>query len=126
MTQRPPMQLSGIVLDSTDPDAHASFYERLLGWPRTQEDPTWVKLVPSPGAAGLSFQLEPLHVAPVWPTTSTDPQMQVHLDLLVEDLEDAAAFALECGAALADAQFDPENVRVFLDPMGHPFCLFIR
>lgn len=46
-----------------------------------------------------------------------------HLDIAVEDLEAGVAFALEAGATLAEFQPQKE-VRVMLDPVGHPFGLF--
>ena len=49
--------------------------------------------------------------------------MMMHLDIQVDDLDEAVAFALEGGAELA--AFQPqETVRVMLDPAGHPFCLY--
>jgi hypothetical protein len=50
--------------------------------------------------------------------------MQLHLDLQVEDLHAATARALELGATEADFQ-PQDDVRVLLDPDGHPFCLFL-
>ncbi len=47
-----------------------------------------------------------------------------HLDLWVDDLDAAADWAIRCGATLADIQ-PQDDVRVFLDPVGHPFCLFL-
>ncbi len=112
-----------MVLDSPDPGAHAAFYEGLLGWPRSSDEPGWVKLSPPGGGAGLSFQEELLHVRPVWPSTDDSQQMQVHLDLRVTDLAAASALAESLGAVLASFQ-PQEHVRVYLDPFGHPFCLF--
>jgi hypothetical protein len=48
----------------------------------------------------------------------------VHLDIRVGDLEPAVAWATEAGAVLAGYQ-PQEDVRVMLDPAGHPFCLFL-
>jgi hypothetical protein len=49
--------------------------------------------------------------------------MMIHLDIAVDDLESAVAWAIAAGARLAE--FQPQNdVRVMLDPVGHPFCLF--
>jgi hypothetical protein len=49
--------------------------------------------------------------------------MQLHLDIEVEDLDAAVALAVEAGATVAE--FRPQDdVRVCLDPAGHPFCLF--
>ena len=47
-----------------------------------------------------------------------------HLDLWVDDLAAASDWATRCGAVLADTQ-PQDDVRVFLDPVGHPFCLFV-
>jgi hypothetical protein len=46
----------------------------------------------------------------------------MHFDFQVGDLESAVADALALGATLA-AEQPQENVRVLLDPAGHPFCL---
>jgi hypothetical protein len=46
----------------------------------------------------------------------------VHLDFQVGDLEFAVAEAIELGATIADVQPN-QQVRVLIDPAGHPFCL---
>jgi catechol 2,3-dioxygenase-like lactoylglutathione lyase family enzyme len=119
----PRLTLSGIVLDSADPHALSEFYQRLLGWPVIQNESDWVKLG-APAGPGLSFQLEPDYVRPTWPAAAQHQQMMVHLDILVDDLEEAGAHAQAQGATLADFQ-PQEDVRVYLDPDGHPFCLFL-
>ena len=121
----PSFTLTAAVLGAPDPPALARFYQRLLGWPIGSEDPTWTTLRPAGGGPGLSFQLEKEHVPPVWPAGDGEQQMQVHLDIEVDDLEAAVAVATEAGAKVAD--FQPQgDVRVCLDPAGHPFCLFVR
>jgi len=117
--------LTAAVLDSADPPALARFYQRLLGWPIGSDDPTWVTLRPPDGGAGLSFQLESEHVPPVWPAHAGDEQMQVHLDIEVDDLAAAVSLATEAGATVAEFQ-PQDDVRVLLDPAGHPFCLWVR
>jgi len=118
------MQISGYVLDSTDPRKLADFYQRLLGWPIGANEPEWVTLRPPDGGASLSFQLEPLYKRPTWPSTTDEPQMMVHLDIEVDDLEAAGAHAVDVGATFAEFQ-PQEHVRVYLDPAGHPFCLWV-
>ena len=76
-----------------------------------------------PGGPGLSFQLEVDHVPPTWPQGPGDQQMQLHLDIRVEDLVAATGFAQSLGARVAEFQ-PQDDVRVMLDPAGHPFCLF--
>jgi catechol 2,3-dioxygenase-like lactoylglutathione lyase family enzyme len=118
------MTLAGIVLDSPDAQELCAFYRRLLGWEVKWDEPGWAKLTSPVGGPGLSFQTEKNYVRPVWPAGPDDPQMQVHLDILVDDLDEAARHATEAGAVQAEYQ-PQDDVRVFLDPAGHPFCLFL-
>lgn len=117
-----PASLVATVIGSPDPLVLARFYERLLGWTITYVAEDWVKLRPTEGP-GLSFQLEEPYVPPVWPAAEGDQHMQMHLDIEVVDLEEAVARALELGAVLAGLQ-PQDDVRVLLDPHGHPCCLF--
>ena len=119
----PRMVLSGIVLDSPDAQELAAFYRRLLGWETQQDEPGWVKLGSPDGGPGLSFQTEPAYQRPSWPSDPARQQMMLHLDIAVDDLEEAGRHAVAAGAVLADFQPQPD-VRVYLDPAGHPFCLF--
>jgi len=120
----PRLTLTGIVLDSPEPPALAEFYQRLLGGELHVEGPDWVQLRLPGGGPGLSFQTEPAYVRPVWPAGAGDPQMMVHLDIKVDDLAAAGAHAVAVGAVLAGFQ-PQDDVRVFLDPAGHPFCLYV-
>jgi hypothetical protein len=122
----PSFKLTAAVLDSADANALAAFYHRLLGsaWVLRSDEPGWATLRQA-GGAGLSFQTESAYVRPVWPAGSGDQQMMVHLDIEVDDLDSAGAYAVSAGAVLAD--FQPQHdVRVYLDPAGHPFCLWVR
>lgn len=119
------MTLSGVVLDAPDARELAAFYQRLLGWTVEQDEPHWVKLRAPGGGPGLSFQTEPAYVRPTWPAGPGDQQMMVHLDIAVDDLDAAGEHAVAAGATLARYQ-PQDDVRVHLDPAGHPFCLFIR
>jgi len=115
----------GVVLDAPDASALAHFYQRLLGWTLHADEPGWATLAPSESAGyNLAFQTEPNYVRPVWPSEPGKPLMMLHLDLEVDDLDEAVAYALEVGAEVA--HFQPqEDVRVLLDPAGHPFCLYV-
>ncbi len=123
MTETPAMRLSGIVLDSPDARVLAAFYRQLLGWTVKQDEPGWVMLRAPGGGPGLSFQTEAAYVKPTWPTRPGDQQMMIHLDIEVDDLDAAGAHAVAAGAVLAEYQ-PQEDVRVYLDPAGHPFCLW--
>ena len=124
MDGRPQMMLTGIVLDAPDARELAAFYRRLLGWSAVQEEQDWVKLGAPGGGPGLSFQTEKHYVRPVWPSQPTEQQMSIHLDIKVEDLPRACAHAEQAGAVRAEFQ-PQEHVRVYLDPAGHPFCLYV-
>jgi catechol 2,3-dioxygenase-like lactoylglutathione lyase family enzyme len=118
------MTLTAAVLGAADPSRLAGFYRDLLGWQVRKDEPGWVALAAPGGGAGLSFQEEAGHVPPAWPARPGDQQMMMHLDIQVEDLEAAGAHAIACGATLA--AFQPQaHVRVYLDPAGHPFCLWV-
>jgi catechol 2,3-dioxygenase-like lactoylglutathione lyase family enzyme len=118
------MTLTSTVLGTPDPRKLADFYHRLLGWPIKTDENDWVTLRPDGGGPGLAFQAEPDHVAPVWPAGPGDQQMMMHLDIEVDDLAAAGAVAEQAGARLAEFQ-PQDDVRVYLDPAGHPFCLWV-
>ncbi|MEV6241308.1 VOC family protein [Lentzea sp. NPDC051838] len=114
-------QLRSVVLDCPNPSELASFYEKLLGASRLAGgDDTWVVIVAS--GTRIAFQLAPEYQPPVFP----DPHgsQQFHLDVLVEDIEEAEPRALEIGARSLPQDTDNDDTfRVYLDPVGHPFCL---
>ena len=130
---RPRMRVSGVVLGAPEPRALAAFYQQLLGWdlvgeagPRPGGPPEdgWAQLRPADRAGvSMAFEFEADYVAPTWPSVAHEPQIMEHLDIAVEDLDDAVDWAVECGATVAAVQ-PREHVRVMLDPARHPFCLF--
>lgn len=111
------------MLSTRDVQGLASFYERLLGWPRLMDEAGWVVLRDGPASTGLSFHEDVEYVPPVWPSTPGAQQMMMHLDIATDDLESAIAHAIECGATKCPDQ-PQADVTVMLDPDGHPFCLF--
>ncbi|MFD9734220.1 VOC family protein [Umezawaea sp. NPDC059074] len=119
----PRLRLAGIVLGTDDVPALTAFYQRLLGWEQGADEPDWTTLRNPDGGPGLSFQTETDHVRPTWPSAAGHQQMMAHLDIEVDDLATAGAHAEAAGAVLAEFQ-PQDDVRVYLDPAGHPFCLF--
>jgi catechol 2,3-dioxygenase-like lactoylglutathione lyase family enzyme len=110
-------------IDCADAPAMADFYGQLLGWEVTLRDDDFVLMRDPAGGAGLSFQEREDYRPPVYPEQPDGQDKMIHLDIKVEDLEAAVAYAIECGARLAEFQ-GREDLRVMLDPAGHPFCLF--
>jgi hypothetical protein len=130
------MIVTSVTIGAPDPRALADFYSRLLEWRITAADPPrpgqppedgWAQTAPPDGAPGptLNFEYEKDYVAPTWPSVRGEPQIQEHLDIAVNDLEASVRWAVEVGATLAEYQ-PQDDVRVMLDPAGHPFCLFLR
>jgi predicted enzyme related to lactoylglutathione lyase len=111
------------VLDAPDVEALARFYSELRGWKIHHLDKDDASLDPGEGVAYLNIQHNPDHVRPVWPAQSGRQQMMLHLDFEVTDLDSEVARAVALGAALPAHQ-PQANVRVLLDPAGHPFCLY--
>jgi hypothetical protein len=80
------------------------------------------------GGMQLAFQQVDELPPATWPEHGV-PQ-QLHLDMTVPtlaDLERQYARVLELGGRLLyDRTDDPEEpLRVFADPAGHPFCVFV-
>ncbi len=126
------MRLSGPTLDAADPVALAGFYARLLGWsiehhegPRPGEPETagWAVVRSPDGSRKIEVQWEPHYRSPVWPAVAGQPLAMMHLDIGVAEVDIGVAWAVEQGARVAEHQLQ-DDVRVMLDPEGHPFCLF--
>jgi catechol 2,3-dioxygenase-like lactoylglutathione lyase family enzyme len=110
-----------LVIDCEDPDTLAAFYEELLGMVRVQEDEGWISIGDAADRPALAFQRVDRLVPPQWP--DADHPQQMHVDVLVEDLDAAEAEVLRLGAASLDA--GSKGFRVYTDPSGHPFCLVL-
>ncbi|PGH46587.1 glyoxalase [Micromonospora sp. WMMA1996] len=140
MTDGPGLRLCQVVLDCTDARALAEFYRALLGLvyrpgdePPAAGEPDgrgrdWLVLRTSEGAPQLAFQQVERLPAATWPEGEV-PQ-QLHLDLTVPsvaelDRQHERVLALG-GRLLLDRVDDPdEPLRVYADPAGHPFFVFV-
>ena len=115
----------GVVLDAPDGPELARFYGRLLGWQVYPDGDNFASVAPGENAGyNLACQTEKNYARPVWPSVAGRPQMSMHLDIEVDDLDEAVAHAISVGAT--EAEYQPQKtVRVMLDPAGHPFCLYL-
>ena len=131
-------RLRQVVLDTTDTRGLAEFYRALLGYdyrpgdePDADSDgqaPEWLVLREPGGTHRVAFQLVAALPPATWPE-GEHPQ-QLHLDLTVGSaaaLDTEHRRFLDLGATLLlDRSTDPEEpLRVYADPAGHPFCLFV-
>jgi hypothetical protein len=123
-----PILFHVVALDCPEPVELARFYSRLTGLEVeplgdvAPEDVDWIELL-NGGQATIAFQKVADFVPPTWPEGPV-PQ-QLHLDFYVGDLDVGEAHALSIGAT--KAEFQPgTSYRVYLDPVGHPFCLVLH
>jgi catechol 2,3-dioxygenase-like lactoylglutathione lyase family enzyme len=132
--------LRQVVLDCTDARALAEFYRQLLGFRYRQGDEPpitgapdahgqdWLVLHDAAGTSRLAFQQVDDLPEATWPEGPI-PQ-QLHLDLTVptlQDLDGQHERVLALGARLLDNRSGDheEPLRVYADPAGHPFCVFV-
>ena len=116
-------RMRSVVLDCPDPRALAEFYRALVGGEITYADDDWVNLRDG-GNVLLSFQRAPDYQAPDWP--DGEHGQQFHIDVTVDDVDQAEPQVLALGARRTEVQpgiDEDSNWRVYLDPVGHPFCL---
>jgi predicted enzyme related to lactoylglutathione lyase len=112
----------GTAIEAPDPGALAAFYSRLLDWPVVHQEPGTTVIKPPQDSVFMVFQLAEDYTPPVWPPGPGDQRAMMHLDIQVADLDAATSDAVALGAR--PAEFQPHaDVRVLLDPAGHPFCL---
>ncbi|KQY64882.1 MULTISPECIES: VOC family protein [unclassified Nocardioides] len=114
----PIAQFPSFVLDCPDAAVLASFYAAILEWEVKEQD-GWFDIRADNGNC-ISFQQVDDYRAPTWPTQEVPQQM--HLDVVVADLDVAEDAVVELGATRHEHQ-PGTTFRVMLDPAGHPFCL---
>ncbi|MFC9326705.1 VOC family protein [Kitasatospora sp. NPDC057015] len=117
-------RLFSLVIDCPAPAELASFYEQLLTLTRVEDTPDYVVLESPTGSETVTFQRVPDFRPPRW--TDPDHPPQMHVDVLVDDLDVAEEAVLTLGATLLEGSDKPIGYRVYADPVGHPFCLVTR
>lgn len=132
---QPQLRVTSVTIGSSQPRELARFYADLLGWRVTGSEPPrpgmpegdgWAQIKPPPDTSGptLNFEYEQCFRRPVWPAREGEQNATQHLDIHVDDLAAAVEWAESHGAR--SAGFQPQDdVRVMIDPDGHPFCLFL-
>lgn len=111
-------RLPSLVIDCPDPGALARFYGTMLDW-KIDVSSDWADIRAENGQC-ISFQQVEGYTPPEWP--SQERPQQMHLDVIVDDLDAAEKAVLDLGATRHGHQ-PGTSFRVFLDPAGHPFCL---
>ena len=102
-----------VVLDCSQPQALAEWWQRLLGG---------VVVLDDDGDASLSAPASPrLDFIRVPEAKMT--KNRVHVEMATSDFEAAVQHAISVGAAPAPDIFDGSAFAVFRDPEGNEFCL---
>lgn len=131
----PRLELTSVTIGCPNPRELAQFYAKLLGGTVTASEPPrdgepenagWaqVRTESTYGRITLNFEFETQWQTPVWPSERGKQHITEHLDIHVDDLEPAVAWAEACGATQVAYQPQESN-RVMRDPAGNPFCLFV-
>ena len=111
----------GIAFDCPNANDLADFYVRITGWEKEISSDEWAALR-TPEGILMVFQSVENYVPPVWPWKDGAQQQMAHVDFLVDNLHDAEALAISCGATKSEVQFFDTSTVMF-DPAGHSFCL---
>jgi catechol 2,3-dioxygenase-like lactoylglutathione lyase family enzyme len=108
------------VIECPEPPALANFYCAVLGMEvyesirgRDSDPHGWV-VIGHDGKKELAFQRSE--------TAPTAGHARLHLDIFVDDIEEAERSVLALGASRTPNEHET-GFRVFTDPAGHPFCL---
>ena len=110
-----------IAIDCPDPGVLARFYGAMLDW-KIDVSADRASACPEDGQC-IAFHRVADYTPPTWPTQERPKQM--HLDMLVDDLDAAEKAVIDLGATKHSHQ-PGTSYRVFLDPAGHPFCLCLE
>src|SRR3954451_20184843 len=100
-----------VVLDCPDAGALARFYGTMLDW-KVDGSADWAEIRADYGDT-ICFQKVDDYTPPSWPGQQVPQQM--HLDVVVDDLDAGEAAVLELGATKHEHQ-PGTRFRVFLDP----------
>ena len=116
------LELTDFIIDCPDTMRLATFYSAVTGRPvKAGSDESWSSI--QFGQIDLAFIRVEDYRAPRWP--ESEHPKQFHLDFEVDDVDAEQARVLGLGATLRRDSIGADGYgwRVFVDPVGHPFCL---
>lgn len=110
--------LHEIVVDCSNPEALARFWQALIGGDVDVESPDWVVLDGDDLGFYIGFQRVP---------EQKTAKNRVHLDVEVDDLEQAIDEAEQLGARKVGSVVDEADgsFQVMADPGGNEFCFVL-
>ncbi|MFF7414309.1 VOC family protein [Streptomyces lydicus] len=121
--------LGVVALDCPAPRELAAFYAAALDWRVVDDgdaDDEWIE-VAGPNGRALAFQrVDEGYRPPQWPGQDVPQQLHLDFDVPRDRIEEAERKVTELGAKLVQHDEGVRGFRVYLDPVGHPFCLCFR
>lgn len=110
--------LHEIVVDCSNPEALARFWQALIGGDVDVESPDWVVLDGDDFGFYIGFQRVP---------EQKTAKNRIHLDVEVDDLEQAIDEAEQLGARKIGSVVDEDDgsFQVMADPGGNEFCFVL-
>jgi catechol 2,3-dioxygenase-like lactoylglutathione lyase family enzyme len=114
-------RLFAVTLDCPDPQALARFYRELVGGDLRASNDDFVVLSAPDASMRLDFQRVENPEPDPWPSKAAPRRL--HLDIVVDDLDQWEQHLCSIGARPAEVQPGGDRFRVLIDPAGHPFCL---
>lgn len=111
-----------VVLDCAEPEKLAEFYKELLEAEETHESANRVEILGA-GGTRMAFHRDTGATPPSWPRPENS--FQVHLDFVVEDLDEAERRIIGLGGRPLETKdaSGPFEERGYSDPAGHSFIL---
>ncbi|MBD0839661.1 MULTISPECIES: VOC family protein [unclassified Streptomyces] len=111
-----------VVLDCAEPEKLAVFYKELLEGEQTAVTANRVEIKGAEGTR-LAFRRDVNATPPSWPRPENS--LQAHLDLVVEDLDEAERKVVGLGGRPTETKGStgPFEERSYADPAGHSFTL---
>jgi predicted enzyme related to lactoylglutathione lyase len=116
------LQMLGYIIDCPHPMRLATFYSEMTGRSLVEGSSESMALI-NVGEVDLAFQRVEDYRAPRWP--DSEHPKRFHIDFEVDDIEAEQNRVLALGASLQQDSLGPDGYgwRVYIDPVGHPFCL---
>ncbi|MFI7350948.1 VOC family protein [Streptomyces sp. NPDC049936] len=111
-----------VVLDCAEPEKLAEFYKGLLGAEETEVSANRVE-IEGPRGFRMAFRRDVNATPPSWPRPENS--LQVHLDFVVSELDEAERAIVGLGGRPVEAKdaVGPHEERGFSDPAGHSFTV---
>jgi predicted enzyme related to lactoylglutathione lyase len=110
-------QIGSVVVNTTDPDGLAEFWSALLDVEIARRSGPWVVWLDPQHEGGISVAVQMVD-------KPTEGRRRLHMDMHVDDREQAVARAINLGGSVVENHTAGEfSWTVMADPEGNEFCI---